>query len=85
MAKETAEKKLEPRTILNSEQRILNDLSKKLANNYSRILYNKRSIPDFHAAKCTGAQMFLSKIESFEKRDREFYEMIITFTVKVLE
>ena len=52
---------------LPSEKKKLHEKAKKLANGYAWIVFNKRSIPEDQATKCTGRIMFKSKLESYEK------------------
>jgi protein phosphatase 1 regulatory subunit 36 len=71
--------------VLTSEKKKLHEKAKRLANMYAWIVFNKRSIPDDHAVKCTSRIMFKSKLESFKDADKDFYEALVAFSTLCLE
>ncbi len=71
--------------VLPSEKKKLNEKAKSMANAYSWIVFQKRSISDKAMNSCHSFMQFKSKILANQKHDEFFYESILLFSVKALK
>lgn len=70
--------------MLPSEKKKLSEKAKHMADKYSWIVFNNKSIANDQIDQCSSFMQFKSKILSNQKSDRYYYETMMIFAAKVL-